>query len=175
MGTKEKEATKANHGNNIRNIQGATSEKLLARARIFPLSKALCFKTIKLQLIVEKYLKVGGCALIYKLSTHNEFITIEMNDKNEKATITDRLALGFGGGLVTFITATFLWLLVHLFFAKAALGFGSVLPFYLVWLFSIAGFILGFATLEIHLLRIISPIWVFIHKLVTKYIVLLFN
>ncbi len=116
----------------------------------------------------------GGCFNLY-LALTIQFITQEMNDNNEKTTITDRLALGFGSGLITFITATILWLLVHLLFAKAALGFGSVIPFYVVWFVSIVGFILGFATLEIHLLKIISPIWSFIHKLVTKYIVLLFN
>ncbi len=92
-----------------------------------------------------------------------------MNKNKEATTLVDRLALGFGSGVIAFITGTILWLLFHLLFAKAG-EFGVVLPFYLVWLFSGIGFILGALTLEDYLLKLLSPIWSFVYK----YAVILF-
>ncbi len=93
-----------------------------------------------------------------------------MNKNNETTTLIDRLALGFGSGVIAFITGTILWVSFHLLFAKAG-EFGVSVPFYSVWLFSGIGFILGALTLEDYLLKLLSPIWSFVHK----YAVILFH
>ena len=86
-----------------------------------------------------------------------------MNKKNELITLTDRLALGFGSGVIAFITGTILWVSFHLLFAKTG-EFGVILPFYSVWIFSGFGFILGALTLEDYLLKLLTPVWNFIYK-----------
>ena len=86
-----------------------------------------------------------------------------MNKKNGTTTLIDRLALGFGGGVIAFITGTILWVSFHLLFTEAG-EFGVALPFYSVWWFSGIGFILGALTLEDYLLKLLTPIWSFIHK-----------
>lgn len=86
-----------------------------------------------------------------------------MNKNNETTTIIDRLALGFGSGVIAFITGTILWLALYLLFAKAG-ELGTVLTFNTVWFFSGINFVLGFVTLEDYLLKLLTPIWNFIYK-----------
>jgi len=93
-----------------------------------------------------------------------------MNKNNGTTTLIDRLALGFGSGVIAFITGTILWVSFHLLFAKSG-EFEVALPFYSVWWFSGIGFILGALTLEDYLLKLLTPIWSFIHK----YALLLFH
>jgi len=93
-----------------------------------------------------------------------------MIKNNETTTLIDRLALGFGSGVIAFITGTILWVSLHLLFAKAG-EFGVILPFYSVWLFSGIGFILGALTLEDYLLKLLTPVWSFVYK----YAVILFH
>ena len=76
---------------------------------------------------------------------------------NEDATLTDRLALGFGCAVITFITAFILWAMANwLFFS---INNHIMFPFYLVFLLTFIGFIVGALTLENYLLKIFSPIW----------------
>jgi len=111
-----------------------------------PLSKALCFKRL------ESAKKYGG--------------VISTMDNNEEATITDRLALGFGGALTTFVTGLVLWLFFNMFFSSAT---GTIsIPFGIVWGLTIFGFILGALTLENHLLKILTPIWRILWEVITK-------
>ena len=93
-----------------------------------------------------------------------------MNNKNETITIIDRLALGFGSGMIAFITGTILWVALQLLFAKTG-EFGVALTFKTVWFFSGISFVVGVLTLEDYLLKLLAPIWNFIYK----YAVVLFN
>ncbi len=89
-------------------------------------------------------------------------------NNNEETTMADRFALGFGGALTTFITGTILWLFFNMLFFSATETVS--VPFYIVWLFTVFGFILGALTLENHLLNILAPIWHTLAKIIPKLI-----
>ena len=91
------------------------------------------------------------------------------NNKKEEVTLTDRFALAFAGALTTFITGTIVWIgLNSLFFtATETITF----PFSIVLLFTAFGTVLGFLTLENHLIKILAPIWNFLSSTVSSWIV----
>ena len=93
-----------------------------------------------------------------------------MKNNNEATTLTDRLALGFGSGVIAFITGTILWVSFYSIFVKYG-EFDLVIPFYYVWVFTFTGFIIGALTLQNYFINILAPIWSFIYK----YIVVIFH
>lgn len=90
-----------------------------------------------------------------------------MKHSNEETTLADRLALDFGSGVMSFITATILWVIFYFFLAKANI-FDFSIPFSIVWFFAVVGFILGALTMEDYVLKIVAPIWRGVYKLIKK-------
>ena len=90
-----------------------------------------------------------------------------MKNSNEETTLTDRLALGFGSGVMSFITATILWIIFYVFLAKANI-FDFSIPFSIVWFFSAIGFVLGALTMEDYVLKIVAPLWRVIFEAMKK-------
>ena len=91
------------------------------------------------------------------------------NNKKEEVTLTDKLALAFAGALTTFITGTIVWIgLNSLFFTVTET---ITFPFSIVLLFTAFGTVLGFLTLENHLIKVLAPIWNFLSSTVSSWIV----
>ena len=77
--------------------------------------------------------------------------------KNEKTTLVDRAAIGFGCAVIAFFTSLILWMFTNWLFIPVKGDI--VIPFYFVWIFTTAGFGMGILTLENDLLKFLSRIW----------------